>query len=82
MCFVLVISAALTITTWQQFPYWYNVGYIFPVLVLHGLAATLMGYVISTVAGSQLAAFGFSVGTSALMFALSMVTFSVSFHAL
>jgi ATP-binding cassette, subfamily A (ABC1), member 3 len=77
-CFILVISFALTITIWQQLPYWYAVGYLFPVLTLHGLAATLMGYAISTVAGSQLAAFAFTVATAALMFALSIMTFSVT----
>ena len=76
--FVIIISAAVTISTWKEMPYWYAVGYLFPVLCLYGLAAVLMGYVISTMAGSQLAAFAFTAGTMAAMFALSVLAFAVS----
>jgi ATP-binding cassette, subfamily A (ABC1), member 3 len=77
-CFILVISFALTITIWRQLPYWYAVGYLFPILALHGLAATLMGYAISTVARSQLAAFASTVMTAGLMLCLSILAFMVT----
>jgi hypothetical protein len=67
----------VTITTWREIPYWYAVGYLFPVLCLYGIAAILMGYAISIVAGSQLAAFAFTAGAMALMFTLSILTFAV-----
>ena len=75
--FIVVIAAATTITTWKQLGYWYGIEYLFPVLCLYGLAATLMGYLVSTVASSQLAAFAISVGTMAVMFSLSFLTFAV-----
>jgi hypothetical protein len=75
--FVLVISTAVTLATWNEMPYWYAVGYLFPVLILYGLAAILMGYIISMLAGSQLAAFAFTVGTMGVMFAFTIMTFSV-----
>jgi ATP-binding cassette subfamily A (ABC1) protein 3 len=76
--FVLIISVSVTLSTLNQMPYWYAVGYLFPVLILYGLAALLMGYIISMLAGSQLAAFGFTAGTMAVMFALTSMSFSVS----
>ena len=76
--FVLAISVAVTLATWKEMPYWYAVGYLFPVLFLYGLAALLMGYIISMLAGSQLAAFAFTAGTMSVMFALTILTFSVS----
>jgi ATP-binding cassette, subfamily A (ABC1), member 3 len=74
-----VISFCVTLITWQQLPYWYAVGYLFPVLLLYGLAAMLLAFVISTVARSQLAAFAFTAGIMAVMFTLSIMTFAVSF---
>ncbi|KAH8896791.1 P-loop containing nucleoside triphosphate hydrolase protein [Thozetella sp. PMI_491] len=75
--FIVVISACATITTWKEIPYWYSVGYFFPVLALYGLAALLMGLVISTMAKSQLAAFAFSVGIMAVMLALLTMTLAL-----
>jgi hypothetical protein len=76
-CFVVVNAVAVTAITASQIPYWYDVGYLFPVLCLYGLAAILMSYIISTVATSQLAAFGYAAGAMALMLALSILTFAV-----
>jgi ATP-binding cassette, subfamily A (ABC1), member 3 len=78
LAFIVVISACVVIATWQEIPYWYAVGYLFPVLVLYGLAALLMGFVISTLAKSQLAAFACQVGIMAVMFTLTIMTFAVS----
>jgi ATP-binding cassette subfamily A (ABC1) protein 3 len=75
--FVLLVSIAVTLATWNEMPYWYAVGYLFLVLTLYGLAAILMGYIISMLAGSQLAAFAFMTGTMGMMFALTIMTFSV-----
>ena len=46
-------------------------------LCLYGLAATLIGYLVSAVASSQPAAFAISVGTMGVMFGLSLMTFVV-----
>lgn len=73
--FVLVIAAACSIIFAQQTNWWFAVGYMFPILALYGLAATLMAYVISLFATSQLAAFALTAGSGAIMFLLSLLTF-------
>jgi len=47
---------------------WYYIGYVFLVFLLYGLASTLLSYVISLVAGSQLSAFAFAAAGQAVMF--------------
>lgn len=76
--FVLIVSAVCTITISIQVPHWFAAGYLFPVLALYGLAATLFGYVISMFARSQLAAFAYTAGAQGIMFILSILAFVVS----
>ena len=47
---------------------WFEVGYLWLVLVLYGLAMTLGVYLISLVSKSQLSAFAISAGTSCVAF--------------
>jgi ABC-type multidrug transport system ATPase subunit len=44
---------------------WYHPGYLFVILFLYGLASTLLAYVLSIFAKSQLAAFAFTAGYQA-----------------
>lgn len=44
---------------------WYHLEYLFVVLFCYGLASTLLSYVISLVARSQLAAFAIAAGYQA-----------------
>lgn len=44
---------------------WYHIEYLFVVLFLYGLASTLLAYVLSLFAKSQLAAFAFAAGGQA-----------------
>jgi ATP-binding cassette, subfamily A (ABC1), member 3 len=76
--FVMAISVCVLLTTWKQLPYWFNVAYFFPVLVLYGLSAMLMSFVVSTLAKSQLAAFATVAGGLGAMFAVTIMSFSVS----
>jgi hypothetical protein len=76
--FVLVIAAVCSIIFAQQTKWWFAAGYMFPILALYGLAATLMAYVLSLFATSQLAAFALVAGGGAIMFLLSLLTFIVS----
>ena len=54
---------------------WYHIEYLFVVFFLYGIASTLMSYVISLVARSQLAAFAFSAGGQAVMFLLYFIAY-------
>jgi ATP-binding cassette subfamily A (ABC1) protein 3 len=76
--FVLVNAIVCTIIIAIQSPGWFAVGYMFPVLALYGLSATLFAYVISIFARSQLVAFACAAGIQAVMFLLSLMTFVVS----
>lgn len=54
---------------------WYGLGYLFLVLFLYGIASTLLSYVISLFARSQLAAFAFAAGGQAVMFLLYFIAY-------
>lgn len=54
---------------------WYHIEYLFVVLFLYGIASTLLSYVISLFARSQLAAFAFSAGGQAAMFLLYFIAY-------
>jgi hypothetical protein len=47
---------------------WYNIGYFYVVLLLYGLAAILLTYVISKIAGSHFAAFACCAGGQGYVF--------------
>jgi ATP-binding cassette subfamily A (ABC1) protein 3 len=78
--FVIVNALVCTIIISIQSPNWFAAGYMFPVLALYGISATLFAYVISILVRSQLAAFAWAAGTQAIMFLLSLMTFVVSFY--
>ena len=44
---------------------WWNIGYLFVVLFLYGMASLLWSYMVSLFAKSQLAAFAISAGSQA-----------------
>ncbi|KAG8529724.1 uncharacterized protein KY384_005205 [Bacidia gigantensis] len=54
---------------------WYAPGYLFIVLFLYGLASTLLSYVISLFAKSQLSSFAFAAGYQAVMFLLYFIAY-------
>ena len=59
-CFVLVISVvAIATLAAVASPIFFNIGYLFVVFVLYGIASTTFAYIISLMAKSQLAAFAF-----------------------
>ena len=78
--FIIISSTICTVIIARQAPDWFEVGYLYPILLLYGLSATAFGYVISVFASSQLAAFAFAAGIQGVMFILSVVTFTVSVH--
>jgi hypothetical protein len=80
LIFIIISATICTIVIERQAPDWFEVGYLYPILVLYGLSATTFGYVISTLASSQLAAFAFAAGIQGVMFVLSVLAFTVSIH--
>ncbi|KAK3370300.1 hypothetical protein B0H63DRAFT_486711 [Podospora didyma] len=68
LIFVLAVSMAFTLTISQQFPFWWEPAYMFPICLLHGITGILVGYIISTRASSQLASFLWTLGLSGLAF--------------
>lgn len=73
---VLVTSAIVVIIfATRDLQAWYYLSYIFLVLLLYGIASTLLTYVLSLYAKSQLAAFAFSAGGQALMVVLYLTAY-------
>ncbi|MDI1485680.1 MAG: hypothetical protein OHK93_003869 [Ramalina farinacea] len=54
---------------------WYHPEYLFVVFFLYGISSTLLSYVISLFARSQLAAFAFAAGGQAVMFLLYFIAY-------
>lgn len=54
---------------------WYHIEYLFVVFFLYGIASTLLSYVVSLVARSQLAAFAFAAGGQSVMFLLYFIAY-------
>ncbi|KAF2725675.1 ABC transporter [Polychaeton citri CBS 116435] len=78
LIFILIISVFTVViwsTTWAG---WYGLGYMFPVLVLYGLAATVFSYVVSLFVSSQLAAFAFSAVIQVVMSMLVFVGYFIT----
>ncbi|KAF8446875.1 ABC transporter [Kalaharituber pfeilii] len=73
--FVLIISAVAVIIFATSVDAWYSLGHLFVCMILYGLASTLLSYVISLYARTQLSAFAFSAGGQAVMFLLYLIAF-------
>ncbi|KAF3918085.1 hypothetical protein ABW21_db0207115 [Orbilia brochopaga] len=73
--FVLFITIIATIILAASSSVWWNVGHLFAVFMLYGLASVLLTYVVSLLAKSQLAAFAMVAGYQAVMFLLYMIAY-------
>ncbi|KAI4263384.1 MAG: hypothetical protein L6R42_001463, partial [Xanthoria sp. 1 TBL-2021] len=72
---VLIVSVVSIIIFRGVTDQWYHLEYLFVVLFCYGLASTLLSYVISLFARSQLAAFAFAAGYQAVMFLLYFIAY-------
>ncbi|KAL8961901.1 MAG: hypothetical protein Q9193_001617 [Seirophora villosa] len=72
---VLAVSVVSVIIFRGVTDQWYHLEYLFVVLFCYGLASTLLSYVISLVARSQLAAFAIAAGYQATMFLLYFIAY-------
>ncbi|KAA8574696.1 hypothetical protein EYC84_003946 [Monilinia fructicola] len=73
--FILVlISSALSVIIFAAASsVWYHVGYLFIIFALFGLASTLLSYVVSLFASTQLSAFALAAAGQAVMFLIYLV---------
>ncbi|KAK5172737.1 uncharacterized protein LTR77_002857 [Saxophila tyrrhenica] len=72
---VLLVSALAVIIFTAVTSIWYGPGYLWLIFTLYGLSATLMAYVVSLFATSQLAAFAFAAGAQCSMFLLYFIAY-------
>lgn len=73
---IVVATSVLTIIIFRgASDAWYHAEYLFVVLFLYGIASTMLSYVISLFARSQLAAFAFAAGGQAVMFLLYFIAY-------
>ncbi|KAL5604351.1 hypothetical protein BROUX41_002323 [Berkeleyomyces rouxiae] len=72
---VLFVSAIVTIVWAAISDAWYHIGYIFLVLVLYGLASTLLGYIVSLWAKTQLGTYAYAAGFQFLVFAAYFIAY-------
>ncbi|KAH7025268.1 P-loop containing nucleoside triphosphate hydrolase protein [Microdochium trichocladiopsis] len=59
---VVVVAAVITCSFVGTTSAWYHIGYLFPVLMLYGLASILLAYVLSLFISSQASTFGWASG--------------------
>ena len=75
LIFVVIISIAYTVTITQQFPFWWNPEYMFPICLLHGIVGILWSYIVSNRAKSQLSSFLWTLAANAAgFFVLALAT--------
>ncbi|KAL8858538.1 MAG: hypothetical protein Q9178_004832 [Gyalolechia marmorata] len=72
---VLIVSVVSIIIFRGVTDQWYHLEYLFVLLFCYGLASTLLSYVISLFARSQLAAFAFAAGYQCVMFLLYFIAY-------
>lgn len=72
---VLLFSVISTIIFATVTSVWYNIGYLFVVLFLYGLASIMLSYVISLFSRSQLAAWSIAAAGQAVMFLLYFIAY-------
>ncbi|KAL9638019.1 MAG: hypothetical protein Q9164_001837 [Protoblastenia rupestris] len=79
LCFDFIIVLAISVLAIAIFrgvsDAWYHAEYLFVVFFLYGISSTLLSYVISLFARSQLAAFAFAAGGQAVMFLLYFIAY-------
>lgn len=76
--FVIVIAIAVTAISSTYLPWNGTIWVMIPILAFYGLAAILLGYIISHFVKGPLKSFFTMLGISTLMFIISAISFGVS----
>jgi len=72
---ILVSMALVTVIFAASSDIWYNIGYLFPVLMLYGMVSILVAYFFSLFLGSSLATYAATSVLQGLGFAVYMIAF-------
>lgn len=73
---IILVSMVIVIIIWAfMSDVWYNIAYLFPVLMLYGLASILLSYVISIFSSSQLSSYAFTSAGQAIIFLVYLATY-------
>ncbi|CAM1501236.1 Fc.00g103980.m01.CDS01 [Cosmosporella sp. VM-42] len=75
----LFISGVSTIIFGAITNQWFHLEYLFTVLLLYGIASTLLSYALSLVAKSQLAVFATAAAMQAIMFLIFFIAYMATF---
>lgn len=73
----LTIGSVVVLILFAASNIWYNLGYLFLVFLLYGISSTLLCYVISLVAQSQLGAFAVAASVQAGAYLVYFITYIV-----
>ncbi|KAF9891261.1 hypothetical protein FE257_004825 [Aspergillus nanangensis] len=74
-CIVLLASVLAIVIFIAVSDIWYHPGYLFVVFFTYGLSATLLSYLVSLFAKSQLAAFAFAAGGQCVLFLIYFIAY-------
>lgn len=74
---ILLASAVVTIIFASLSSIWFHIGYLFLILVLYGLASTLLAYIASLLAASQSATFGAATGVQGFGTLIYFIVYSL-----
>ncbi|KAK3381324.1 P-loop containing nucleoside triphosphate hydrolase protein [Podospora didyma] len=74
---IVVVASAIMVALFAGLAgdLWYNVGYVFLVFVLYGLASTLLAYNISLFSTNQLSAYAFTAGGQVVLFLVYLIAY-------
>ncbi|KAK4220013.1 hypothetical protein QBC37DRAFT_76201 [Rhypophila decipiens] len=73
---VVLISSAIAVALFAGLAHlWYHVAYLFPILVLYGLASTLLAYNVSLICKSQLSTYAITAAGQVVMFLVYLIAY-------
>ncbi|KAI0003601.1 P-loop containing nucleoside triphosphate hydrolase protein [Xylariaceae sp. FL0662B] len=73
---IVLVSSAIAIAIYAAMSdVWYEVGYLFLIFILYGLASTLLSYVISLFATNQLSTYAFAAAGQAVGFLIYLIAY-------
>ena len=74
-CIVIVSSAVSVAIFAAASSAWYHIGYLFLIFTLFGVASTLLAYVVSLFARTQLSAYAFAAASQAVFFLVYLIAY-------
>ncbi|KAM0556917.1 hypothetical protein ACHAPJ_005592 [Fusarium lateritium] len=73
---IVLVSTAIVAAIWSGVSdIWFNLGYVFLVLFLYGVASTLLAYVVSLFTKTQLGTFAWAAASQTLIFVVYIVAY-------